>query len=100
MEAVERIPYQVLLSPVSADCRVCLGLAGGPLLDIALPHRQCHAAVCSGVVLFLEDLVKKRAEVSALLWEMVGAVGSDKEIPMKMVPFKIFSDLAWEEGFP
>lgn len=59
MEAVERIPCQVLLSPIPADCRVCLGLAGGPLLDITLPYRQCHAAVCSGVVLFLEDLVKK-----------------------------------------
>lgn len=59
VEAVERIPRQVLLSSVPADRGVCLGLAGGPLLDISLPDRQCRAALCSGVVLFLEDLVEK-----------------------------------------
>lgn len=59
MEAVERIPCQILLPSVPADCRVCLGLAGGPLLDVAVSHRQCHVTLGSGVILLLEDLVKK-----------------------------------------
>lgn len=59
METVERIPRQVLLPSVPADCRIRVGLAGGPLLDVPVSHRQCHAALGSGVLLLLEDLVKK-----------------------------------------
>uniref|UniRef100_A0A4X1TZI9 Uncharacterized protein n=1 Tax=Sus scrofa TaxID=9823 RepID=A0A4X1TZI9_PIG len=59
MEAVERIPGEILLPSVPADCRICLGLAGGPLLDVTVSHRQCHVTLSSGIILLLEDLVKK-----------------------------------------
>lgn len=95
VEAMARIPCQVLLPAVPADCRVCLGLAGGSLLDITLPYRQRHAAVCSGVVLFLEDLVQKWAKVSAFLWEMVGITGVVKRHQWWRSPLKCFLDLEW-----
>lgn len=93
VEAMARIPCQVLLPAVPADCRVRLGLAGGSLLDITLPYHQRHAAVCSGVVLFLEDLVQKWAKVSAFLWEMVGITGVVKRHQWWRSPLKCFSDL-------
>lgn len=80
MEAVERIPCQILLPPVPADCWICLGLAGGPLLDITVSHRQCHVTLSSGVILLLEDLVKKWTKVSMFILEMVGATGPGRGI--------------------
>ncbi|XP_066545600.1 bifunctional apoptosis regulator isoform X1 [Amia ocellicauda] len=48
LEAVDRVPGEVLPVALPADRRVRLGLAGGALLDIPLRHRQRHAAVAAG----------------------------------------------------
>ena len=66
METVAGVLRQVPFPAISADSRVCLGLAGGPLLDVALYHRQCHVALRAGPLLFLEAVVEKGAEVSAV----------------------------------
>nr|BAE90569.1 unnamed protein product [Macaca fascicularis] len=54
-----RESWSILLPSIPADCRVCLGLAGGPLLDITVSHHQCYVTLSSGIILLLENLVKK-----------------------------------------
>ncbi|TKS68554.1 Bifunctional apoptosis regulator RING finger protein 47 [Collichthys lucidus] len=57
---VGRVSCEVPPASVPADCRVCLGLAGRPLLDISLHHCEHHAAVCAGRLRPVETLDKSQ----------------------------------------
>lgn len=38
LAAVGGVPSEVLRASIPADCRICMGLAGHPLLDVPLHH--------------------------------------------------------------
>lgn len=61
---MERIHCKVYIFAIPVGSWICLGLAGCALLDIKIYHCKCHATLCSGIILLLEALVKKRIEVS------------------------------------
>ena len=63
METVDRVPGEVLAPAISADCRVCLGLAVCSLLDSALHHRQCCTSLSARGLCSLEAVGTVRAKV-------------------------------------
>lgn len=71
METVERIHCKVYIFAIPVGGWICLGLAGCALLDIKIYHCKCHVTLCSGIILLLEALVKKRIEVSLTELELV-----------------------------
>lgn len=63
LATVGRVSCEVPPASVPADSRVCLGLAGRPLLDISLHYCQHHAAVCAGRLRTVETLDKSHDQV-------------------------------------
>ena len=63
MATVGRVSCEVPPASVPADSRVCLGLAGRPLLDISLHSCQHHVAVCAGRLRTVETLDKSHDQV-------------------------------------
>lgn len=63
-----RVSCEVPPASVPADCRVCLGLAGRPLLDISLHHCEHHAAVCAGRLCPVETLDKSQDQVRTVTY--------------------------------
>lgn len=66
LATVGRVPGEVRPASVPAYSGVCLGLAGRPLLDVSLHHRQRHAAVGSGGLCAMEPLDKSQVQVHAV----------------------------------
>lgn len=64
LATVGRVSCEVPPASIPADSRVCLGLAGRPLLDISLHYCEHHAAVCPGRLRPVETLDKGQDQVN------------------------------------
>ena len=65
LATVGGVPREILRASIPADCRICLGLVGRPLLDIPLHCGQRHAALCAGGLRSVEALDNSQDQVHA-----------------------------------
>lgn len=71
LATVGRVSGQVSPDSIPADCRVCLGLVGRPLLDVSLRYCERCSSICAGSLRAVETLGKSQDQV-----HRVGGLGA------------------------